>query len=95
MSKRTEAEAAIETVRRYLAVLPALREVIEELPIDAQFGTLAVIAGLGQLLSERALTAYVKVREARGLAPLVEPMPDAELLRQLVEKIEPCGGDVG
>jgi hypothetical protein len=89
---------AVETVCRYMRCQSVLLEVLEDLPSDAfgVGGTLAIAAGIGQLLSERALTAYNLVREARGLARLTYPLPDASLLAELAAKIEgPGGGDPG
>ncbi len=92
MNAYTDATVSVEAVRRYLLHLKPLLEAVETLPVEQVGGTLAVVAGVAQLLGDRALTAYGKVREARGLAPLVGPFPDPSLLVKLGEAIEALGG---
>ena len=92
MSAYAEAQASVETVRRYLIHLRPLLETVEALPVEQVGGTLAVVAGVAQLLEARALTAYGKVREARGLAALTGSFPDPSLVLKLGEAIEALGG---
>ena len=95
MTDRREdaAVAAVDSVRRYLRHLVQMTAAVENLPVEQSGPTLALVSGVALILSERALSAYSAVRVARGLAPLMQPFPDDNLLRSLMDAVEPLGGD--
>lgn len=102
MTAQKDAETLVAAVCRYIRGLEPTLEVLEEGVPVTEFGvagSLAYVAGIAQLLDERALRAYGLVREARGLAPLPGAFPDTSLLDQIIERFEGTGGgdphDVG
>jgi hypothetical protein len=93
-SNADAAVAAVESVRRYVHHLGSLGSALESVRLEELGGSLALVAGLAEILRERALTTYDAVRAVRGLVPLPAPLaPDPELIRALIARFEPGRGD--
>jgi len=93
-SNADDAVAVVESVRRYVHHLGSLGSGLESVRLEELGGSLALVAGLAEIVRERALYAYGAVRAARGLAPLAEPFePDPDLIRALIVRLEPGRGD--
>jgi hypothetical protein len=94
VTTQNEAETAVEVTCRYIRGLEPTLAVLEGMPVTeiGVTGTLAYVAGVAQLLSERALRAYGLVREARGLAALMGAFPDTLLLAEIADRFEGTGG---